>query len=190
MRTPRSERNHIKPYNKPTTDYGEEEANRMAKEDLKNLALCYSMRFDDEDLMFHFPSKDIHGPEYFQIFINHVIEEALYIKNEIEDCAIESLFDSNKIKSFITEVLKYPNNEKGREGLLEAISHGTEIKKEDVRFHEAHNDNIDVIALTNLYDANKNVHLVRTIWRLREDLTLNFVTMDLNVWTSSVKKVG
>lgn len=34
MRTHRLEINHIKPYDKPATDYGEEEANRMAKEDL------------------------------------------------------------------------------------------------------------------------------------------------------------
>lgn len=177
MRKPRIEHNHYVQYDKDKLEYSIEEKKKMGLEDLKNLSLIHIIRLDKSNMYYHFPNKKIHIPEYFQLFVNHIFGDSLNKEPQIGEKQITNLFKSKAKKIYITNVLGYLDDEAGRYGMREAIMRGTRFN--DVAIVFASDELIRVKTRLDLYDTNNQRHEIWSVWNLKEDLSVCFVTIEI-----------
>lgn len=171
----------LQPYDEEDGQYTDMGLEMQGNAELGTLIdVCEYPPTSDTDKTISFPSKDKHSLSYYKKFVEYVGRYRLYGEAGIDDKKIGGyLFvpqDKDDKSKFMIGVLGYPNDEHGWNKVRNEILSGTNFKT--MRYEREYIYKFLTIAAdTYIHDANGKIYLVKTSWRLYEDMTLKFVTL-------------
>lgn len=142
----------------------------MCDLDYRNINLLTFFKTGRENLSCHFPRREIHDSDYYNVFLKFVFKNISDLEIHIEKSDVEKAFEENA--DFVMCLLGYEKNDHGIDGLRDSIERGTIFKHTSML--QADCCSFTFVTNTLLYGSDKKRHEAKTIWRMDDD--------DLSVW--------
>lgn len=171
---------HLQPYDKEDGQYTDKDKAEIAKKDMENLMMVYLFGFDYSELRFHFPKMGIHDDDYCDYFVRYVKDNHLYGEPFMEETKLSKyLFYQRSVSDkskYMIEVLGFENGPNGWNKARLAIIDGMDL--ETMKYTAPFlNDCLEVSVESSVYDSDGIKHDIITIWQLKDNLILRFITL-------------
>ena len=155
-------------YDEADGQYDEDTKKRMNEADMKALSTVHYFGHPYDELIFHWPVYGLHESAYCALFVEYARKSIHGAEMDIRKCDYLLTFRKGSDKSKFLEALGYSLSAPGK--LRTDILCNTNWRT--LTFSSYLKQCLRCIAQTNL-----NGKLVTTVWELRKDFTLRFLTL-------------
>lgn len=155
-------------YDEADGQYDEEAKKRMNEADMKALSKVHYFGYPCDELIFHWPVYGLHDSAYCALFVEYARKSIHGAEMDIQKCDYLLTPNEGSDKSKFLKALGYDLSDPGK--LRSDILCNTYLKT--LTFSSSLKKCFRCIAQTSL-----DGKLVTTVWELRKDFTLRFLTL-------------